>query len=221
MKIFTKKYFYYTLLIFLIITSCNAIRQSSFSKDNLIKQSYFVHYFNDSLRLYIRFFGGHQPVNPPFKNYKKHTPKAIKAYLKKEAKHNKKYQILFYSYSPWKQFGFYYVGFLRKKPLPKNSFQKMESIHHSVFYEKNDVEKIDSFILKEYMIPLKNKDFLFYCFKKILYNFKDDSNILQRDTHAELMTLKTLSNFEPYNKTTKYFSDSLNIAANLPGIPLH
>ena len=221
MKFFTKKNFYCTLLILLTITSCNAIRQSSFSRNNFIKQSYFLHYFNDSLRLYMRFFGGHQPVNPPLKNYKKHTPKAIKGYLKKEPKHNGKYKVLFYSYSPWKQFGFYYVGFLRKKPLPKNSFQKMESIHHSVFYEKNGVEKIDSFILKEYMIPLKNKDFLFYCFKKILYNFKDDSNILQRDTHAELMTLKTLSNFEPYNKTTKYFSDSLNIAANLPGIPLH
>jgi len=150
-------------------------------------------------------------------NYKKHTPKRIKSYFKKELRHNGKYKVLFYSYSPWKQFGFYYVGFLRKKSLPQNSLQKMESINHSVFYEKNGVERIDSFILKEYMIPLKNKDFLFYCFKKILYNFKDDSDILQRDTHAELMTLKTLSNFEPYNKTTKYFSDSVNLAAILPG----
>ncbi|HEY5462204.1 MAG TPA: hypothetical protein VIJ95_03035, partial [Hanamia sp.] len=37
------------------------------------------------------------------------------------------------------------------------------------------------------------------------------------DTHDELMTLKSLSNYTPYNEKTKDFSDTVTLSADLPG----
>ena len=125
--------------------------------------------------------------------------------------------MLFYSYSPGKVFGFYYIGFLHKHLAIDTSYKKETSINNSTFFEKTGIEKIDSFLLKRYIIPLGEKDFIFYCFKKILYGYKADSYTLQVDTHDELMTLKTLSNYIPYNEKTKDFSDTISLAADLPG----
>ena len=213
MKLFVKLF----LVLSITSTACNSIRQSSYAKDNLIKTHFFLYYFNDSAKLSIRFFGGHNPVNPPLINYEKHTPKVLKMYLKRELTHKEKNKILFYSYSPGKVFGFYYVGFLHNHSSIQSSYNKVVSINNSTFFEKTGMEKIDSFLLKRYIIPLGGKDFIFYCFKKILYNYKEDSSVLQNDTYDELMTLKTLSNFSPYNKNTKDFLDSITLAANLPG----
>ena len=212
-----KLFFKLLLLLSVTSTSCNSIRQSLYAKDNLMKTHFFVHYFNDSAKLSIKFFGGHNPVNPPLLNYEKHTPKVLKTYLKKELKHTKKYKILFYSYSPGKVFGFYYVGFLHNHSSIQSSYKKAVSINNSTFFEKTRMEKIDSFLLKRYIIPLGKKDFILYCFRKILYNYEVDSSVLQNDTYDELMTLKTLSNFSPYNKNTKDFLDSITLAADLPG----
>lgn len=101
--------------------------------------------------------------------------------------------------------------------LNKSSYEKMVSNYNSIFFEKKGVVRNDSFLLKKYIIPLEEKNLILYCFKKILYNYNADSATLQNDTYAELMTMKTLSNFKPFDKSTKYFSDSLYIAANLPG----
>jgi hypothetical protein len=151
------------------------------------------------------------------KNYKKHTPKTIKAYLKKELKHTRKDKMLFYSYSPWKAFGFYYVGLLHKHSAIDTSYNKTISANNSTFFERKGVKKIDSFLLKEYMIPLEQENLTLYCFKKILKSPERDSFTLQENTYRELMTLKTGSNFIPYNKTTKDLADSVNIASFLPG----
>lgn len=204
MKFFRFKFCCCTLITIIAITSCNAIRQSSFSKNNLIKRTFYFHYFNPQLKLYIRFFGGHDPINPPLLNYNRHTPKKIKSFLNKELKQKNNYKILFYSYSPGKAFGFYYVGFLHKHSLIEVSYKKSKSISNSVFFEKEGIETIDSFLLKKYIIPLGKGDLIFYCFKKILFSQKQDSLILQNNTYNELMTLKTLSDFKPYNKTTEY-----------------
>jgi hypothetical protein len=217
MKPILKKLFYGILSILVLTTSCNTTRQSPYSKANVTKQGFYIHYFNDSLRLSIRFAGGHQIVNPPLANYNKHTPKTIKTFLKRELKHTRKNKILFYSFSPWKEFGFFYIGFLHENSSNHDSFQKMESVNHSVFFEKNGIEKIDTFLLKRYIIPLGQKELSFYLFKKILYSRNIDSLILQTDTHSELMALKTLSDFKPYGKTTKDFSDSISQASRLPG----
>ncbi len=199
------------------VVSCNSIRQSSLAKKNIIKTEFYNHYFNGSLKLSIRFFGGHRPVNPPLGNYKKHTPKVLKTYLRKELRHSSKYKMLFYSYSPGKVFGFYYIGLLHNHFQNDTCYKKEKSINNSIFFERNETEKIDNFLLKKYIIPLGKKDIIFYCFKKILFNYHTDSATLKNDTYAELMTLKTLSNFKPFDESTKYFSDSVNIAANLPG----
>jgi hypothetical protein len=217
MKPILKKLSYGIFSILVLITSCNTTRQSPYSKENLTKQGFYTHYFNDSLKLYIRFLGGHQIANPPLANYNKHTPKTIKTFLKRELKHTRKDKILFYSFSPWKEFGFFYIGFLHENSSDRDSFQKMESINHSVFFEKNGVEKIDTFLLKRYIIPLGQKELSFFLFKKMLYSQGTDSYTLQEDTHSELMSLKTLSDFKPYNKTTKDFSDSISQASRLPG----
>jgi hypothetical protein len=223
MQFFTCKCCCWALLIIITLTSCNVIRQSSFSKKNLIKRTFYSHYFNPQLKLYVRFYGGHDPVDPPLLNYHNHTPKKIKIFLRNELKQERKYKILFYSYSKGKAFGFYYIGLLHKHSPVRGSYKKTKSISNSVFFEKEGVEKTDSFLLKKYIIPLGKKDFIFYCFKKILFGQKQDSSILQNDTYNELMTLKTLSNFKPFNKATKYFADSVMIASRLPGYgtPLH
>lgn len=205
------------LLTIIIITSCRETRQSSFAKNNNIINGQYEYYFNDSVKLNLRFFGGHQPVDPPLANYNKHTPTRIKAFLKREFKHSEKRKILFYSYSPWKQFGFYYIGFLQKHLPIQHFYKKKTSTNNSVFFEEEGLEKVDSFLLKKYIIPLEQKDFIFYCFKKILYGRDIDSSTLTSDTHKELKTLKTLSDFKPYNKTTKDFSDSVSLALYRPG----
>ncbi|HEY9340380.1 MAG TPA: hypothetical protein VIQ23_02300 [Hanamia sp.] len=217
LKFIFKKLSYSILSIIVLTTSCNTIKESNYAKTNLTKQGFYTHYFNDSLKLYIRFLGGHQIANPPLANYNKHTPKTIKTFLKRELKHTRKNKILFYSFSPWKEFGFFYIGFLHENSSDHDSFQKMESVNHSVFFEKNGIEKINTFLLKRYIIPLGQKELSFYLFKKILYRQSIDSSTLQSDTHSELMTLKTLSVFKPYGKTTKDFSDSINEASRLPG----
>jgi len=217
MKFIFKKLFYGILSILVLSTSCNTIRESPYSITNLTKQGFYIHYFNDSLKLNMRFFGGHQIVNPPLSNYYQHTPKTIKTFLKRELKHTQKNKILFYSFSPWKEFGFFYIGFLHENSSGHNSFQKMESVNHSVFFEKNGIEKIDTFLLKRYIIPLGQKELSFYLFKKILYSRNIDSLVLETDTHLELMTLKTLSAFKPYGKTTKDLSDSISQASHLQG----
>jgi hypothetical protein len=204
-------------LFIITITSCNTIKQSSYAKDNIIKTQFFIHYFNNKAKLSIRFFGGHRPINPPLINYKKHTPQVLKKFLKKDFRHAAKYRMLFYSYSPGKVFGFYYIGLLHKHLSIDSSYKKKTSINNSTFFEKTGVEKIDSFLLKKYIVPLREKDLIFYCFKKILYSFKGDSSVLESDTHHELMTLKSLSNYIPYNKTNKDFLDSITLAADLSG----
>ena len=218
-----KRIFSYSFLLIIIFASCNTIKQSSYAKDNLIKTQFFLHYFNGKVKLSIRFFGGHRPVNPPLINYKTRTPKVLKNFLKKDFRHSGKYKILFYSYSPGKVFGFYYMGFLHKHLTIDTSYKKETTLNNSTFFEKTGVEKIDNFLLKRYIIPLGEKDFIFYCFKNILYGYKADSYTLQVDTHNELMTLKTLSSYTPYNEKTKDFSDTIALAADLPGygVPLN
>jgi hypothetical protein len=212
-----RKIFSYFFLLIIIFTSCNTIKQSSYAKDNVIKTQFFLHYFNNKARLSIRFFGGHRPINPPLINYKKRTAEVLKKFLKEDFRRFGKYQMLFYSYSPGKVFGFYYIGLLHKHFEIDSSYKKKTSINNSTFFEKTGVEKIDSFLLKKYIIPLGKKDLIFYCFKKTLYSFKGDSSVLESDTHHELMTLKSLSNYVPYNKITKDFLDSITLAADLPG----
>lgn len=207
------------LILLLLITSssCNTIRQSSYAKENLIKIQFFRHYFNDKIKLSIRFFGGHIPINPPLVNYKKRTPQALKKFLKKDFRRSGKYQLLFYSYSPGKVFGFYYIGLLHKHLAIDSSYKKKTSINNSTFFEKTGVKKIDSFLLKKYIIPLDKKDLEFYCFKKILYSFKADSSVLETDTHHEFMSLRSLSNYIPNNERNKNFLDSITLVADLPG----
>lgn len=223
MRFFNKTFYFGILLPIIISTACNVIRQSPFSENNKIANGFYHYYFNDSLKIYVQLYGGHKPINPPLTSYNKFTPNTIKTYLKNEFKHNGKHEILFFSYSPWKQFGFQYIGFIHKHIPIHNSYKKLISTNNSIFFEEKEIKKIDSFLLKKYIVPLGQEDLIFYCFKKILYDHNIDSSILESNTHSELMTLKTLSNFEPYHKTKKDFLDSATLVSDLPGynVPLN
>ena len=83
MKFRNKNFFYILLPLSMAYAGCNVIRQSRYSIDNKIVNGFYHYYYNDSLMLYIKFYGGHQPVNPPLVNYNKHTPRAIKSYFKR------------------------------------------------------------------------------------------------------------------------------------------
>lgn len=208
----------YFLFVFIVFTSsCNSIRQSAYSEKNVVRDAFFINLFNDSLKVSMQLFGGKQIQNAPLNNYKKFTPKGIKKYFKKELKPIKKLKIWFYAYSLGDYFGYYYVGFIGENDRNLNTYKKFKSEGNSVFYEENGIQRLDSFLLKKYIIPLEDKSILFYCFKKTFSDQITDSIILQNNSWNELMTLRSLSNYIPFSQGKKDFLDTVQQASYQPG----
>lgn len=210
---------FFILFFFLAISSCNVIKESGAVKENLIIKRFYTHYFNDSLKIYIRFFGGHTLEEFPLLAYKKQTPETIKAILKNDLRKAKRKfnisKLLIYSYSKGKFFGYYYIGIIRNN-FQNNEYVKTESDNKSLFYV-SQLKQFDSFLLKKYIIPLNDKVIVLYCFKKLSGTKSGDSLMVSLSSHQELMTLKTLDRYMPYKKQTKDFSDLVLETMNRDG----
>ena len=133
------KYLFGCLLVLTlwVLSGCNGIRWSQISKEGRIYQTYYQHYYNDSLALYVRFYGGHILSSDP--NSIRRIPDSVLRSLRKECRKMKiSGKLVFISRQASKYFGYNYFGMIEKgreveSRFPK--FEKRQSGNGSVFFE--------------------------------------------------------------------------------------
>ncbi|MFT3950045.1 MAG: hypothetical protein QM763_23970 [Agriterribacter sp.] len=180
--------------------SCNSLRWSEASSKSLIQVNNYYNFYNDSLQLYIQFYGGHSLGF--LKQHMKSYPDSIKKLYKNiKRKLNIKGQIVLVSKQTNRYFGYNYVGFLCDSQRLNNVvglYLKHISEGDAIFFEGN-IFRFKNYYIKPYIIPLRKGDLFLVTMKHIssLQN-EIDSTILKENSFHEMMTLKTGEAYMPY-----------------------
>lgn len=200
-----------------LCASCKVLKESPYAQYNNVDLGFYQYFSNDSLQLSIQFKGGHLIQSLPLSSLKKYSSPVLFKFLKRDVRRNSSPSLLLYSHSNWKSFGYEYIGIIQKKKKykPENGVKIISEFGSSFFIEKAR-ERVDSFLLTKYIVPLKNDDLLLYFFYKILTDDETDSLILQNNSLSELMTLKTNNS---YDGSARQYSliDSALLFSSLPG----
>ncbi len=205
------------LFLTFLLTCCSPYKWSKKSEIGQVYHNVYQHYFNDSLHLYICFYGGHNVHVKQPKAGK--IPDAAKGIIKKETKNLTKPRLVFLSLPASQYFGYYYFGIITppnpmefESEVKRKNMEEVRTVNESRFFAMKGYET-KKFWIRKYAVALQSNNFYLVCLKKRMQEDTDvisdiGSSILYSATYKEMKSMRINDHYIPYADMKGFAEDS-------------